>query len=110
MDFIDIEYFEEDETKLDIIKEESTNIDNEKVVHEKIKYSCELCGYQAKHQVSLKTHIQSIHEKIKYPCNMCNYQATQQGRLKCHIQSVHEKIKYQCKICDHHHYKTSCRS
>ena len=36
----------------------------------------------------MKTHIMSVHEKIKYSCYLCEYQATTQGSLKKHIQSV----------------------
>ena len=46
-------------------------------------------------------HIQSVHEKIKYSCNLCGHQFTQQGNLKTHIQSVHEKIKYSCNLCEY---------
>ena len=62
-------------------------------VHEKIKYSCNQCDYQATQKGNLKTHIETVHEKVKYPCNQCGHQFSQQGYLKRHIQSVHEKIK-----------------
>ena len=60
-------------------------------VHEKIKYSCNLCGRKFSQKGNLNTHIQSVHEKIKYSCNQCDYQATHKGSPKIHIQSIHEK-------------------
>ena len=67
-----------------------------KSVHEKTKYQCEKCDYQATAQRSLKKHKQSKHLGVKYPCSLCDYQATQWGHLFRNFKSVHEKIKLKC--------------
>ena len=78
MDFVQAEYFEEDDTKGNVFKEEPTDIDDIK---------SNLC------------HRMSVHERLS--CKICDYQASSQRNLKKHIQSVHEKIKYSCDLCDH---------
>ena len=47
-----------------------------KSVHEKMKYDCYKCEYQAREKSALTKHIQSVHEKMKYGCSLCSYQAT----------------------------------
>ena len=41
-----------------------------------------------------------IHEKIKYPCNVCHKSFTQQGDAKKHFESIHAEVKYSCNQCD----------
>merc|ERR1712126_574246 len=68
---------------------------------ESVKFSCNLCDYQAKHQSNLTHHIQSKHDGVKFPCNECEYQATKQGSLMQHFQSKHNGVKFPCNLCQY---------
>ena len=41
-----------------------------------MKPQCDLCGNYFETKGSLKAHIQSVHEKVRYSCDQCEYQAT----------------------------------
>ena len=70
-------------------------------VHKGVRYACNQCDQQFTQQRSLKRHIQTIHEGVKYTCNQCDYQSVQNSNLTTHIQSVHEGVKYACNQCDY---------
>ena len=50
---------------------------------------------------SLNLHKRAIHQKIKFPCDQCEYQATTWGNLKIHKDAKHLKIRYPCAHCDY---------
>jgi len=59
------------------------------MIHEGIRYPCDLCEYQAKSKRKLKDHKEFKHEGVHYPCDMCNYQSPTQSRLKDHYKKKH---------------------
>ena len=65
-------------------------------------YKCTVidCGIRLSQLTGLKTHMQSIHDKIKYPCTECEYQATQKSHLTRHKNNVHlGKYSFNCEFC-----------
>ena len=57
------------------------------------KYNCDICGYQAKHKISLARHKKIVHEGVKYHCRQCNYQSTTKRDLAQHKRAIHEGFK-----------------
>ena len=49
---------------------------------------------QLSDQKGLKSHIQIVHEGVRYTCNLCDKQYTQQTNLNKHIKYVHQGLKY----------------
>ena len=87
-----IEYFEETSLKKEIKYDEYFEEDIKdgnliKLVHEKVRYSCNICVQQFSAKGDLKRHIEAVHEKVKYPCDQCEYKFTTNGSLKTHIKS-----------------------
>ena len=54
------------------------------------RYICRECGKHMSSIGTLNTHIRATHERIKYPCEQCEYQATSKGNLEQDRMSVHE--------------------
>ena len=57
---------------------------HQKTKREGVRYSCDLCEYNATQKGNLKKHQQSQHEGVRY-----QYQTTQRESLKVHQQSQH---------------------
>ena len=69
--------------------------------HEKIRYPCNKCDFQAKGTSDLNKHIQAIHEGIKFECEYkgCNYRISRRSMLNYHVRFKHEGIFYSCDMC-----------
>ena len=69
--------------------------------HEKIRYPCNRCDFQAKGTSDLNKHIQAIHEGIKFECEYkgCNYRISRRSTLNYHVKFKHEGIFYSCDMC-----------
>ena len=93
------EYFEEDNTKTDLLKEDSTNLEDPEEGQENT-HLCALCNKRFGSKSNLSTHVNYLHKEKRHPCSQCEYQAPSKENLKRHIQSVHENIKHFCNICD----------
>ena len=52
-------------------------------------FPCSSCEKSFFHLSVLQRHNKIIHEGIRFPCNMCDYKATQRNSLKRHFQSKH---------------------
>ena len=62
-----------------------------KSVHEKVRYRCKSCDYEATHPSHLNRHFKTIHEQIKYECVKCDYKANQAVNLRRHVKNQHGK-------------------
>ena len=69
--------------------------------HDKIRYPCNKCDFQAGGTSDLNKHIQSIHEGIKFECQYegCNYKSTRKATVNYHVRFKHEGIYYPCDMC-----------
>ena len=74
-----------------------------KMVHEKARYKCEICGYTNSNNHSVKEHILVIHAGQKFVCKECGQSFDSRARLVTHKVNVHdpkEKISVKCDQCD----------
>ena len=69
--------------------------------HEKVRYPCSHCDFQASGVRELNRHIQEIHEGIIFECEYedCNYKNSRKYMVKYHVQFKHEGIYYPCDMC-----------
>ena len=69
--------------------------------HEKIRYPCSRCVYQARGTSDLNRHIARIHEGIKFECDYegCKYKNATKSGLRYHFQFKHQGIHYPCDMC-----------
>jgi len=59
------------------------------------------CNFKSYYFASLKHHINNVHEKFRYKCNQCKYEATTKSDLRRHTDGIHHKIKkHPCLVCD----------
>ena len=65
------------------------------------KYTCQICGYQARQKTHLNLHSQVAHGGSKYQCQECEYNTTQKSSFVSHQNSVHMGIKFQCSECEY---------
>ena len=63
----------------------------------KERVKCDECGAFVK---NLRPHKKMKHEKIKYPCSRCPFQASSMAYLKSHEAGLHDGIKTKCSKCD----------
>lgn len=68
-------------------------------IHEgtKERVKCDECGALVK---NLRPHKKMKHQKIKYPCSRCPFQASSMAYLKSHEAGLHDGIKTKCSKCD----------
>ena len=52
--------------------------------------------------VTLNREKSLTHEGVRYSCNICNYNATHYSQK--HKESVHVGVKYSCDICEYKAY------
>ena len=45
-------------------------------------YSCDICGHQVEHNVSLNQHKKSVHQGVTYSCNQCNLVSRSRANLE----------------------------
>ena len=66
--------------------------------HERIKYPCSHCPFQAASKAYLKSHEAGIHAGIKTKCNHCDFLGSE-FTVKKHIETVHDGVRYRCDQC-----------
>ena len=71
---------------------------HKKMTHERIKYPCSRCPFQASSKVYLQSHESQLHDGIKTKCNQCDYSGTQ-FTVKKHILTEHEGVRHRCDQC-----------
>ena len=69
--------------------------------HNPVKYSCDLCEYQAAHKSSVTIHQETKHEGVSYKCDHCEYVSLQKNNLNRHRQTNHENLRYFCNQCEY---------
>ena len=81
---------------------ESLKVHNQRE-HEKIRYPCNRCDFQARGTSDLNKHIRAIHEGLKYKCDYegCDYKNATKSGVTYHAQFKHEGIYYPCDMCGH---------
>ena len=47
-------------------------------MHERIKYKWDHCAYQAQQKGHVMRHKLVVHEGVKYYCDLCDYKGTEQ--------------------------------
>ena len=65
---------------------------HEQAVHQKVKYTCSICEYEATKRSSLKVHIQAVHLGVRHDCPECDTKFTMKSNLKKHIRNVHSDV------------------
>ena len=58
--------------------------------HERIRYPCDHCSYEAIRKDHLKSHDETVHKAIRYSCDQCKYICSRKERLKQHMVVTHE--------------------
>ena len=58
--------------------------------HERIRYPCDHCSYEAIRKDHLKSHDETVHKAIRYSCDQCEYICSRKERLKQHMVVTHE--------------------
>ena len=71
---------------------------HKKLKHERIKYPCSRCPFQASSKNYLKRHEDGLHDGIKTKCNQCEFLGTQ-FTVKKHIETVHDGVRHRCDQC-----------
>jgi hypothetical protein len=74
--------------------------------HKGLRYFCDQCDSQFRHQKSLIQHKKYTHdtkdiETSHYDCNECTYIATTKSGMGKHKQAKHEGIRFTCDQCTH---------
>merc|ERR1712126_705751 len=99
----------EDDTKQEIIEEETYSDDINSVDEPKIGSSateetgqqvsvpsnstqCPQCDAVFTQRRNMLAHITYRHDGVKFPCSHCDYKATTKSDLKKHIESIHEGV------------------
>ena len=61
-----------------------------------LRFSCDVCSFQARQKYTLRRHVQlkheEIREKVAYACDYCDHSFKSPGGLKIHIMSNHNKV------------------
>ena len=71
------------------------------IVHNNIKYPCEICGKLFANNLSLSAHVTNIHERNQiFYCEQCDYKAVTKFGLQNHILTKHDKVIFECNQCD----------
>ena len=67
----------------------------------KIRYTCNQCDQDFKHEFSLKNHFIEVHENPfkQFQCDRCDKKYGRKGDLVKHIKDFHENIRFPCNIC-----------
>ena len=70
--------------------------------HEKVRFTCDICGNQFTKQRNLKMHQKTVHgnDGKHFKCSECDYAAAQKVSVIKHVQSVHGGITLPCKSCN----------
>ena len=80
--------------------EQDNNELSRHIVHEGVKYECNLCHKTLSNRHYLKKHIQIVHEGQKnHTCETCGKEFAQKCDLKKHFKTIHEGEKVKCEIC-----------
>jgi len=77
--------------------------DNEELQkHEKVRFTCNICGNQFTMQRNLKMHQKTVHGNggKQCKCSECDYAAVQKVGVIKHVQSVHGGITLPCDSCN----------
>ena len=45
--------------------------------------------------------MQLVHEGVKFNCNLCGYTTSWSFHLKDHAKSVHDGFMHKCELCDY---------
>ena len=77
-----------------------------KTKHQKIKFPCSRCPFQATNKKYLEQHELGIHEGIKNKCDHCEYSGSIYA-LKAHVKTTHDGVRYNCDQCQ---MKFRCKS
>ena len=68
---------------------------------ERLKFMCNICGYECLSKGTFKRHIMVEHEKVVIPktffCHQCDYSSESSGGLKTHMETHEEKKP--CQVC-----------
>jgi hypothetical protein len=67
--------------------------------HEKIRFKCPHCDYEAYKRDYLKKHMEGVHSQIRYKCKQCDFEASHETSLRRHIRRDHEGYRWNCTRC-----------
>ena len=77
-----------------------------KLVHEFVKYPCDLCDFKTKSSKTLKYHkgmkhddSQALGDLVIPTCSICDKMFSDKSNMLKHIRSAHESLTYPCNFC-----------
>ena len=70
MNSIKSEYFEEDDTKTDLLNEDSANV-QDKGEGQENTHLCDICNKRFSSKNTRSKHVNCVHKEKRYPCRQC---------------------------------------